>query len=49
MPQVGLGLAGVGGVALGGSHSRSSLFAKSLSRQDKFSFSRLQVSCSYYT
>ncbi|KAJ0058538.1 hypothetical protein NL108_016629, partial [Boleophthalmus pectinirostris] len=47
--KVGLGLPGLGGVAVGGSHSKSSTFAQSHSKSDKFSFIRHKVSCEYYT
>lgn len=47
--KVGLGLPGVGGVAFGGTHSKSSTFAQSRSKSDKFSFIKHDLSCQYYT
>ncbi|KAM9346594.1 LOW QUALITY PROTEIN: perforin-1.3 [Symphorus nematophorus] len=47
--KVGLSLAGLGGFAVGGSHSKSSAFAESHGRKDKFSFTTHDVRCKYYT
>lgn len=47
--QVGLGIKGIAGVAIGGSHSMSSTFAESRSRSDKFSFTSHEFKCKYYT
>ncbi|KAK3512034.1 hypothetical protein QTP70_028112 [Hemibagrus guttatus] len=47
--KVGLGLPMVAGVALGGTHSKSSTFARSKASQDKFFFTNHEFSCSYYT
>ncbi|CAF95615.1 unnamed protein product, partial [Tetraodon nigroviridis] len=47
--KVGLSLPLIGGAAVGGSHSRSSQFASSHSRKDKFSFTTHNLKCSYYT
>lgn len=46
--KVGLGLPMVGGVAVGGTHSKSSTFARSHSSQDKFFYTRHEFSCRYY-
>uniref|UniRef100_A0A8D3C041 Perforin 1.3 n=1 Tax=Scophthalmus maximus TaxID=52904 RepID=A0A8D3C041_SCOMX len=47
--KVGLGIKGVAGFAVGGSHSTSSRFAESRSRKDKFSFTTHDFKCKYYT
>lgn len=47
--KVGLGLPGVGGLAVGGTHSKSSMFARSHASQDKFFYTSHKFSCSYYT
>ncbi|XP_017309882.1 perforin-1.3 [Ictalurus punctatus] len=47
--KVGLGLPMVAGVAVGGTHSKSSTFARSHASQDKFFYTRHQFSCHYYT
>ncbi|XP_074552436.1 perforin-1.3 [Halichoeres trimaculatus] len=47
--KVGLSLPGIGGFAVGGSHSTSSSFAESRSRKDKFSFTTHDFQCKYYT
>ncbi|XP_067087989.1 perforin-1.3 [Osmerus mordax] len=47
--KVGLGLPGVGGLAVGGTHSKSSSFAQSHSRKDKYSFTSHEFKCKYYT
>nr|XP_055075887.1 perforin-1.3 [Misgurnus anguillicaudatus] len=47
--KVGLGLPGVAGVALGGTHSKSARFAQSHASKDKFSYTSHTFSCSYYT
>ncbi|XP_060946794.1 perforin-1.3 [Limanda limanda] len=47
--KVGLSVAGLGGFAVGGSHSESSKFAESRSRKDKFSFTTHNLNCQYYT
>ncbi|KAI3359607.1 hypothetical protein L3Q82_013795, partial [Scortum barcoo] len=47
--KVGLGLVGLGGFAVGGSHSKSSEFAESHSRNDKFSYTTHDFKCKYYT
>ncbi|KAF4073512.1 hypothetical protein AMELA_G00244050 [Ameiurus melas] len=47
--KVGLGLPMVAGVALGGTHSKSSMFARSHASQDKFFYTKHQFSCRYYT
>ncbi|XP_018543632.1 LOW QUALITY PROTEIN: perforin-1.3 [Lates calcarifer] len=47
--KVGLSIAGLGGFAVGGSHSVSSQFAESHSRKDKFSFTTHNFNCKYYT
>lgn len=47
--QVGLSLPGLGGFAVGGSHSKTSRFAESHSRKDKFSFTTHNFQCKYYT
>ncbi|XP_034566726.1 perforin-1.3 [Notolabrus celidotus] len=47
--KVGLGLPGLGGFAVGGSHSFSTKFAESRSRKDKFSFTTHDFKCKYYT
>ncbi|XP_013769972.1 perforin-1.3 [Pundamilia nyererei] len=47
--KVGLGIKGIAGVAIGGSHSMSSTFAESRSRSDKFSFTSHEFKCKYYT
>ncbi|XP_044037441.1 perforin-1.3 [Siniperca chuatsi] len=45
----GLGVTGLGGFAVGGSHSFSSKFAESRSRKDKFSYTTHDFQCKYYT
>ncbi|GAA6072180.1 perforin-1.3 [Tachysurus ichikawai] len=47
--KVGLGLPMVGGVAVGGTHSKSSTFARSHASQDKYFYTNHAFSCSYYT
>ncbi|XP_027132106.1 perforin-1.3 isoform X2 [Larimichthys crocea] len=47
--KVGLSLPGLGGFAVGGSHSKTSRFAESHSRKDKFSFTTHNFQCKYYT
>ncbi|XP_038565021.1 perforin-1.3 [Micropterus salmoides] len=47
--KVGLGISGLGGFAIGGSHSTTSKFAESHSRKDKFSFVTHNFECKYYT
>ncbi|KAM3597978.1 uncharacterized protein V6R79_012003 [Siganus canaliculatus] len=47
--KVGLGIPGLGGFAVGGSHSTTSKFAESRGRKDKFSFTTLDTMCKYYT
>nr|XP_046271053.1 perforin-1.3 [Scatophagus argus] len=47
--KIGLGIPGLGGLAVGGSHSVSSQFAESHSRKDKFSFTTHDLQCKYYT
>ncbi|CAJ1075470.1 perforin-1.3 [Xyrichtys novacula] len=47
--KVGLGIPGIGGFAVGGSHSVSSKFTESRSRKDKFSFTTHDFKCKYYT
>ncbi|KAM6965960.1 perforin-1.3 [Tautogolabrus adspersus] len=47
--KVGLSVPGVGGFAVGGSHSSTSNFAESRSRKDKFSFTTHNFNCKYYT
>ncbi|XP_035036487.1 perforin-1.3 [Hippoglossus stenolepis] len=47
--KVGLSVAGLGGFAVGGSHSTSTHFAESRSRKDKFSFTTHDFNCKYYT
>ncbi|XP_047427489.1 perforin-1.3 [Mugil cephalus] len=47
--KVGLNVAGVAGVAIGGSHSTSSNFAESRSKKDKFSYTTHEFKCDYYT
>lgn len=47
--KVGLSIPGIGGFAAGGSHSKSSSFAESRSRKDKFSFTSHDFQCKYYT
>uniref|UniRef100_H2RXG4 Perforin 1.3 n=1 Tax=Takifugu rubripes TaxID=31033 RepID=H2RXG4_TAKRU len=47
--KVGLGLPKLGGFSVGGSHSKTSAFARSHSRQDKFSFTSYEMKCRYYT
>uniref|UniRef100_A0A3Q1J2W2 Perforin 1.3 n=1 Tax=Anabas testudineus TaxID=64144 RepID=A0A3Q1J2W2_ANATE len=47
--KVGLSIGGKFGFAIGGSHSKSSQFAESRSKQDKFSFATHDLKCKYYT
>ncbi|KTF82883.1 hypothetical protein cypCar_00023919 [Cyprinus carpio] len=47
--KIGLSVPMVGGVAVGGTHSRSARFAKSHAAQDKFSFTSHTFSCRYYS
>ncbi|XP_047664298.1 perforin-1.3 [Tachysurus fulvidraco] len=47
--KVGLGLPMVGGAAVGGTHSKSSTFARSHASQDKYFYTNHEFSCSYYT
>ncbi|KAB5530575.1 hypothetical protein PHYPO_G00130920 [Pangasianodon hypophthalmus] len=47
--KVGLGLPMVGGVAVGGTHSKSSMFARSHASQDKFFYTNHEFSCRYYS
>ncbi|CAB1426837.1 unnamed protein product [Pleuronectes platessa] len=47
--KVGLSVQGLGGFAVGGSHSKSTQFAESRSRKDKFSFTTHDLNCKYYT
>uniref|UniRef100_UPI0037E8AFE1 perforin-1.3 n=1 Tax=Semicossyphus pulcher TaxID=241346 RepID=UPI0037E8AFE1 len=47
--KVGLSIPGLGGFAVGGSHSTSTKFAESRSRKDKFSFTTHDFKCKYYT
>ncbi|XP_070703913.1 perforin-1.3 [Pempheris klunzingeri] len=47
--KIGLNIAGLGGFAVGGSHSSSSKFAETHSRKDKFSFTTHDLACKYYT
>ncbi|XP_037391072.1 perforin-1-like [Pygocentrus nattereri] len=47
--KVELGIPYVAGVAVGGTHSRSSRFAQSHSSKDKFSYTSHKFSCKYYS
>ncbi|MBN3299705.1 perforin-1 [Amia ocellicauda] len=47
--KVGLGLVGVGGLYVGGTHSKSARFAMEKSRSDKYSFASQDVNCKYYS
>uniref|UniRef100_UPI003AAE4D6C perforin-1.3 n=1 Tax=Centroberyx gerrardi TaxID=166262 RepID=UPI003AAE4D6C len=47
--KVGLSIGGKFGFAVGGSHSKSSSFATSHSKKDKFSFTSHEFKCKYYT
>uniref|UniRef100_A0A667WBF8 Perforin 1.3 n=1 Tax=Myripristis murdjan TaxID=586833 RepID=A0A667WBF8_9TELE len=47
--KVGLSVGGLFGFAVGGSHSKSSRFASSHTKQDKFSFTSHEFKCKYYT
>lgn len=47
--KVGLGLPMVAGLAVGGTHSKASTFARSHASQDKFFYTRHLFSCRYYT
>uniref|UniRef100_A0A673ZKJ6 Perforin 1.3 n=1 Tax=Salmo trutta TaxID=8032 RepID=A0A673ZKJ6_SALTR len=46
--KVGLGIKGVAGVAVGGTHSKTAMFAKGHSTKDKFSFTSHEFKCEYY-
>ncbi|MBN3307234.1 PERF protein, partial [Amia calva] len=47
--KVGLGLVGVGGLYIGGTHSKSARFAMEKSKSDKYSFASQDVHCTYYS
>ncbi|XP_043073975.1 perforin-1.3 [Puntigrus tetrazona] len=47
--KIGLSVPMVAGVAVGGTHSRSAKFVKSLTAEDKYSFTSHSFSCRYYS
>nr|XP_023868574.1 perforin-1-like [Salvelinus alpinus] len=47
--KVGLGIKGIAGVAVGGTHSKTAMFARDHSTKDKFSFTSHDFKCKYYT
>ncbi|XP_061111598.1 perforin-1-like [Conger conger] len=46
--KIGLGIRGVAGISVGGTHSRVATFASRKSRRDKYSFVSQEVHCSFY-
>ncbi|XP_021480392.1 perforin-1.3 isoform X1 [Oncorhynchus mykiss] len=47
--KAGLGIQGIAGVAVGGTHSKTAMFARGHSTNDKFSFTSHEFKCEYYT